>query len=121
MRRTAIYGDGWLPQGTRRKDLKAQIDTITEIRAEHRDGAPIDIGTIAEPVYVTESEGQDPGWDVPGYLTVGGPEQIAAFLQPLVDMGVNKLQVSFRVRSSAEFAEQLERFGAEVAPLLTIS
>jgi hypothetical protein len=33
-------------------------------------------------------------------------------------MGVNHLQISFRVRSVAEFIEQTQRFGATVAPLL---
>ena len=119
LRRTAIYGDGWLPQGTRRKDLKGQIDTIHEIRAEHRGGAPIDLGTIAEPLYVLESEGQDPGWDLPGYVMAGGPERIAESLNELCAMGVNKLQIAFRVRSSDEFIEQTQRFGELVAPLLT--
>ena len=119
LRRTAIYGDGWLPQGTRRKDLKGQIDTIREIRAEHREGAPLDIGTIAEPLYVTETDGHDVGWDLPSYVMVGGPERIAASLNELAAMGVNKLQIAFRVRSSAEFIEQTQRFGELVAPLLS--
>jgi len=118
LRRTAIYGDGWLPQGTRRKDLKGQIDTIRELRAEHRGGAGLDIGTIAEPLYVTEAEGQDVGWDIPGYVMVGGPERLAASLNELTAMGVNQLQIAFRVRSSAEFVEQVQRFGELVAPLL---
>ena len=119
LRRTAIYGDGWLPQGTRRKDLKGQIDTIREIRAEHREGAPLDIGTIAEPLYVTETDGHDVGWDLPSYVMVGGPERIATSLNELAAMGVNKLQIAFRVRSSAEFIEQTQRFGELVAPLLS--
>ena len=118
LRRTALYGDGWLPQGTRRKDLAGQINQILELRAEHRGGAPIDIGTIAEPLYVTETEGQSAGWDIPSYVMVGGPEAIAASLNELAAMGVNKLQISFRVRSAEEFAEQTRRFGELVAPLL---
>ena len=118
LRRTAAFGDGWLPQGTRRKDLAAQISQLAELREEYRPGQPLEIGTIVEPLYVTETDGQDPGWDVPGYVTIGGPEKIAAFCQELVDMGVDHLQVSFRVRSAEEFAEQLHRFGTLVAPLL---
>ena len=53
IRRTAAFGDGWLPQGTRRRDLPGQIARLRELRAELRDGAPIDIGTIVEPIYLT--------------------------------------------------------------------
>ena len=120
LRRTAAFGDGWLPQGTRRKDLAAQIAQLMELREEYRPGQPLDIGTIVEPLYVTETDGQDPGWDVPGYVTIGGPEKIAGFCRELVDMGVDHLQVSFRVRSAEEFAEQLYRFGTLVAPLLKV-
>jgi probable F420-dependent oxidoreductase len=121
LRRTAAFGDGWLPQGTRRADLAGQIATLRALREERRPGCPLEVGTIVEPLYVTEAEGDDPGWDVPGYVTVGGPERIAAFCQELVDMGVDHLQISFRVRSAAEQAEQLARFGGLVAPLLSRS
>ena len=40
IRRTAAYGDGWLPQGTRRRDLPGQIARLRELRAELRGGAP---------------------------------------------------------------------------------
>lgn len=118
LRRTAAFGDGWLPQGTRRKDLRAQIVQLHELREEYRPGQPLDIGTIVEPLYVTDAEGDDPGWDVPGYVTVGGPDKVASFCRDLVEMGVDHLQISFRVRSAEEFAEQLHRFGTTVAPLL---
>ena len=118
LRRTAAFGDGWLPQGTRRKDLPGQIAELRRLRDELRGGAPIDIGTIAEPLYVTETEGQDAGWDLPSYVAVGGPERTASSLNELVAMGVTHLQIPFRVRSVAEFIEQTQRFGETVAPLL---
>jgi probable F420-dependent oxidoreductase len=118
LRRTAAYGDGWLPQGTRRKDLPGQIAELRVLREELRGGAPLDIGTIVEPIYVTEAEGQEAGWDIPSYVTVGGPQRIAEFCNELVAMGVNQLQISFRVRSAEEFCEQTRRFGEAVAPLL---
>ncbi len=118
LRRAAAYGDGWLPQGTPRRDLSGQIAQLKEMRQELRNGAPLDIGTIAEPLYVTESNRQDPGWDVPNYVLVGGAEQIAESLGELVAMGVNHLQVRFRVRSPQEFIEQTQRFGELVAPQL---
>jgi probable F420-dependent oxidoreductase len=118
LRRTAAYGDGWLPQGTPRAKLAEQIAQIREMREDLRGGAPLDIGTIAEPLYVTEKNDQDPGWDLPGYVSKGGPEQLADSLNELSAMGVNHLQISFRVRSVDEFIEQTQRFGALVAPLL---
>jgi probable F420-dependent oxidoreductase len=118
LRRCAAYGDGWLPQGTRRKDLPGQIAQLMELRSELRDGAPLDVGTIAEPLYVTEKSGQDAGWDIPSYVMVAGPEQIIDSMNELAAMGVDHLQIAFRVRSAQEFIEQTQRFGELVAPHL---
>jgi probable F420-dependent oxidoreductase len=116
IRRTAAYGDGWLPQGTRRKDLPGQIARLRELRGELRSGAPIDIGTIVEPIYLSSGGS---GWDVPSWVLTGPAEQVAESLRELVAMGVNHLQVRFMARSAEEFCEQTARFGAEVGPLLT--
>ena len=115
IRRTAAYGDGWLPQGTRRRDLPGQIARLRELREEYRPGAPIDIGTIVEPIYLSSSGS---GWDLPNWVLGGPAEQIAESLRELVEMGVNHLQVRFMARSADEFCEQTLRFGAEVGPLL---
>ena len=63
LRRTAALGDGWLPQGTPRRDLPGQIAELKEMRDRLRGGAPLDIGTIAEPIYLvgTAPEGTRPG------------------------------------------------------------
>jgi hypothetical protein len=34
------------------------------------------------------------------------------------DIGVDQIQIRFRSRSAAELCDQIDRFGAEVAPLL---
>ncbi len=115
IRRTAAFGDGWLPQGTRRRDLPGQIRRLRELRAELRGGAPIDIGTIAEPLYVTSGGS---GADLPNYVLQGTADQVAESLRELVGMGVNHLQVRFVARSAAEWCDQTARFGAEVGPLL---
>lgn len=115
IRRTAAYGDGWLPQGTRRRDLPGQIARLRELRAEYRPGAPIDIGTIVEPIYLSSGGS---GWDAPNWALSGPAGQIADSLRELVEMGVNHLQVRFLARSADEFCEQTLRFGAEVGPLL---
>jgi probable F420-dependent oxidoreductase len=115
IRRTAAYGDGWLPQGTRRRDLPGQIARLRELREELRDGAPLDIGTIVEPIHLT---GKGASWELPGYVLQGGAEEIASSLRELVAMGVNHLQVRFMARSVEEFCQQTAAFGAEVGPLL---
>ena len=119
IRRTAALGDGWLPQGTRRKDLPGQIADLRRLRDELRGGAPLDIGTIAEPTYlVGGGSGGDPGWEQPGYVLQGTPEQVAQSLRELAAMGVNHLQIPVRARSLEEFCDQVAAFGDLVGPLL---
>jgi len=115
LRRTAAFGDGWLPQGTRRRDLPGQIARLRELREELRRGAPLDIGTIVEPLYLTAGGS---GWDLPRWVLQGTAEQVAESLRELVGMGVNHLQVRFMARSAEEWCDQTARFGAEVGPLL---
>ena len=115
IRRTAAFGDGWLPQGTRRRDLPGQIARLRELRAQLRGGEPIDIGTIVEPIHLTSGGS---GWDLPGWVLSGGAEHVTASLRELVEMGVNHLQVRFMARSAEEYCEQTARFGVEVGPLL---
>jgi len=88
---------------------------LRTLRDELRGGAPIDIGTIVEPIHLA---GTGPGWDLPGWVLQGGPDQIASSLRELVAMGVNHLQVRFMARSVEEFCQQTAAFGAEVGPLL---
>jgi probable F420-dependent oxidoreductase len=119
IRRTAAFGDGWLPQGTRRKDLPAQIAELRRLREELRGGAPLDIGTIVEPLYLTgPGTGGDGGLSQPRYVLTGGPDEIATSLRELVAMGVNHLQVRFMARSADEFCDQTRAFGELVGPLL---
>ncbi len=115
IRRTAAFGDGWLPQGTRRRDLPEQIAQLRRLREELRGGAPIDIGTIVEPIHLKVGASD---WKLPGYVLSGGAGEIAESLRELAAMGVNHLQVRFMARSVEEFCEQTATFGAEVGPLL---
>ncbi|MFJ9615614.1 TIGR03619 family F420-dependent LLM class oxidoreductase [Streptomyces noursei] len=113
VRRAAVRGDGWLPQGDRREELPGQIGRLLRAREAAGIAEPIEIGAIAEPVYVGE-----PGWDVGRRTLVGAPERIAASLREYGAMGVRQIQVRFRSRGRSELVEQMAAFGAEVGPLL---
>ncbi|MEW1674431.1 TIGR03619 family F420-dependent LLM class oxidoreductase [Streptomyces noursei] len=113
VRRAAVRGDGWLPQGDRREQLLGQIAKVRRLREAAGIDEPIEIGAIVEPVYVG-----DAGWDVGRRTLVGAPERIAASLREYAAMGVQQLQVRFRSRERAELVEQVAAFGAEVGPLL---
>ncbi|MEV1068721.1 LLM class F420-dependent oxidoreductase [Streptomyces sp. NPDC050263] len=114
VRRAALKGDGWLPQGDPRERLPAQIDRIRRLRAEAGIDAPLTIGAIAEPLYVGV-----PDWDVGRRTLTGTPEALARSLRAYRAMGVHQIQVRFRCRGRAELTDQIEAFGAEVAPLLS--
>jgi len=113
LRRAAERGDGWLPQGTPRADLPVAIETIRAHRRKSIGDRPIEIGTISEWLYVGR-----PGFDVPAGTKVGPPEELAAHLRGLGEIGASHCGVRFRVRSCDELIEQIEAFGTEVAPLL---
>ncbi|UUU22933.1 LLM class F420-dependent oxidoreductase [Streptomyces sp. DSM 40750] len=113
VRRAAVRGDGWLPQGDPRDRLPAQIDRLRRLREEAGVTAPLTIGAITEPLYVG-----DPDWDVGRRTLTGRPEALAESLRAYAAMGVNQIQVRFRSRSRTELVDQIGEFGSEVAPLL---
>ena len=113
VRRAAVRGDGWLPQGDRREALPAKIARLRALRAEAGVTEPAVIGAIAEPLYVGE-----PGWHVGRRTLTGKPERLAESLREYGDMGVQQIQVRFRSRSVEELTDQMAAFGDEVAPLL---
>lgn len=111
VRRAALKGDGWLPQGDPRDRLPAQIARIRELRQDRQ--GPFTIGAIAEPLYVGR-----PAWEVGRRTLTGGPEQLAASLRAYGEMGVDQIQVRFRSRGSDELIDQIAAFGTDVAPHL---
>jgi probable F420-dependent oxidoreductase len=118
IRRAATRGDGWLPQGTPRAKMPEQIAMLLDHRRRvlGEDGAaaePFDIGTICELLYVGT-----PGWDVGGRVITGEPQKLAEAIRAFGDMGVDHVQIRFKVRSCDELLDQMARFGAEVGPLL---
>jgi probable F420-dependent oxidoreductase len=112
-RRAGERGDGWLPQGTPRKDMPGQIANLLEHRKRTRGDEPIDIGAITEFLYVG-----DPSWEVSKHTVSGPPEKLAASLREFKDMGVDHVQVRFHARSCDELLDQMDAFGNDVAPLL---
>ncbi len=53
----------------------------------------------------------------PGQLA-GAPEPMAERLRKAKSVGINQLQLRFHTRSGQELCDQLDAFGADVAPLL---
>lgn len=115
IRRAALLGDGWLPQGPPKMGTSAAIAFIAETRAEAGLPEAFDIGVNAGPVFVGT-----PDHDVPGYTMTGSPEQIAERLARLTSKGINQLQFQFQGVDASQMCDQIERFGEQVAPLLTM-
>ena len=113
LRRAAVRGDGWLPQGTPRHELAGAIEYLMEHRKPARGDDPIDIGTICEPLYIGE-----PDWDVGPWTISGAPEQVAERIREFKVLGVNHVQVRPRSRTLEELCDQLAALGADVIPLL---
>ncbi|MFF7982073.1 LLM class F420-dependent oxidoreductase [Streptomyces sp. NPDC007901] len=114
VRRAALKGDGWLPQGDPRDRLPAQIERLLRMREEAGVDAPMTVGAITEPLYVGTPE-----WEVGRRTLSGAPDALAESLRAYGAMGVHQIQVRFRSRSRAELIDQIHAFGAEVAPRLT--
>jgi probable F420-dependent oxidoreductase len=112
IRRAGLLGDGWLPQGTPKKDMPDAIRLLTTTRDLAGISNPCAIGAITDFIYVGPA-----AWDVGDALT-GAPDQIAESLREYVAMGVSHLQVRFKARSATELCDQMTAFGSLVAPLL---
>jgi probable F420-dependent oxidoreductase len=97
--RRAARWDGWLPQGTRRRDMPDAIAYLRDQRAQQgRGDDPIDIGGNA---FVKPSV-----------------DETAASIADLAAMGVTDVQLSFRAESCDDVVEQILAFGRDVAPQL---
>jgi probable F420-dependent oxidoreductase len=113
LRRAATRGDGWLPQGTFRDRIAAQIATVHAHRRRVRGDAPIEIGANSEWLYLGR-----PSFDLGANARAGTGEEIAASLRELQALGVAHCGVRFRSRSCDELVDQIDAFAAEVMPLL---
>ncbi|MFD3501551.1 TIGR03619 family F420-dependent LLM class oxidoreductase [Streptomyces sp. NPDC058676] len=113
VRRAALKGDGWLPQGDPRERLPAQIERIRSLREEAAVRGPFTVGAIAEPLYIGT-----PTWNVGRRTLTGPPDTLAESLRAYRAMGVDQIQVRFRSRSRTELTDQMTAFGVEIAPHL---
>ncbi|WP_432137410.1 MULTISPECIES: TIGR03619 family F420-dependent LLM class oxidoreductase [unclassified Streptomyces] len=113
VRRAALKGDGWLPQGDPRDRLPDQIARIRRLRERHGRHGDFTVGALAEPLYLGT-----PAWDVGRRTLTGAPDAVAESLRAYRAMGVHQVQVRFRSRSRTELTDQITAFGADVAPLL---
>ncbi|MEU2428215.1 LLM class F420-dependent oxidoreductase [Streptomyces sp. NPDC007861] len=113
VRRAALKGDGWLPQGDPRDRLPAQIAKLRAVREGAGITDPVEIGAITEPLYVG-----DASWDVGRRTLTGKAEELAEPLRAYAAMGVDQIQVRFRSRSRSELTDQMAAFAADVAPHL---
>ena len=113
MKRAARRGDGWLPQGVPEMGMEKAIELIRAERAKALGDAPIEIGMTSPWLYVGK-----PSFDLGANALSGAPDEIAATLRQRKQLGINHLGIRFRSRSCDEMVEQIERFGAEVGPLL---
>ena len=113
LRRTARYGDGWLPQSV--GPNVELLATLRDLRAEYRDGAPLDIGSIAYPMYLGTPPADN---ELPPGTVQGTADVLAEHLRPYREAGCGQVQVRFPAHSVGELCDQIASFGAEVAPLV---
>ena len=110
LRRAGERGDGWIPQGTPRARMREQIQQVLAHREESR---PIDLGAMAEPIYMGT-----PSWDIGRYSLAGTAREHADRLNELGAMGVSHVQVKFRSQSCEELLDQMRAFASDVLPML---
>lgn len=113
LRRAARFGDGWLPQGVPAMGMETALDYLRRERQRYRNGEPIEVGMNSPWLYIGDAPEE-----LAHHCETGSPERIAELLRKTVMLGVRHVGVRFRSRSCAELLEQVERFGAEVLPLL---
>ncbi|HTO01991.1 MAG TPA: TIGR03619 family F420-dependent LLM class oxidoreductase [Microthrixaceae bacterium] len=113
IRRAALLADGWLPQGPPKMGLTRAIEMISSERAEAGLSEAFDIGITGGPVFIGK-----PGFEVGEYTLVGSVDQVAERLRRYASRGINQIQMQFLGVDASQVCNQIEMFGAEVAPLL---
>ena len=119
IRRTAKLGDAWLPIGLRGTaglepdELGAKIQFLASLAEK----AGRDPGSIS--VCFSTDLGFDYGVEGEGRRTLSGSnEQIAEDIRRYADVGVDYFLFSYRSGSLNEALESMERFAADIKPLV---
>ena len=120
LRRTARFGNGWHPVGAIAasplppEEMTAHLETLKRMtEAEGRDFSALTISYKA-PLYdtaVSDRDGTRRSFS-------GSAEEIAGDIRGFAAIGVHELIFDFRGQSVAGTVEQLQRFTAEVLPLV---
>ncbi|MFO1026547.1 MAG: LLM class F420-dependent oxidoreductase [Acetobacteraceae bacterium] len=120
LRRTAKHGDGWHPVGAIAasplppQEMVAHLATLKRLtEAEGRDFSAIQVSYKA-PLYdtgVSDRDGTRRSFS-------GAPDEIAGDVRSFAAIGVHELIFDFRGSSIAETVERMQRFAAEVMPLV---
>jgi probable F420-dependent oxidoreductase len=120
LRRVARHGDGWHPVGAIAAsplpptEMRAHLATLRQMMAaEGRDFAALHISYKA-PLYDAAVPDRDGG----RRSFSGSPADIAADIRTFAEAGVHELIFDFRGESIAGSIERLQRFAAEVMPLV---
>ena len=112
LRRAALLGDGWLPQGAPEMGFRKAVEFLRSTRAAAGLPEAFDIGMMSESLFIGADD-----WELPaGAYSTTSTSEMANRLARYLSIGATQLQVRFAGRSAAELGEQLERFGAEVWP-----
>lgn len=113
IRRAAVLGDGWLPQGPPPEGMEAGMARIHALREEAgRSDEPFAMGGGAS-IFIGK-----PDFDLAPHFVVGPPEQIAEHLASMAASGVTHPQIRFGSNSYKGFLAQIELFGESTVPLL---
>jgi alkanesulfonate monooxygenase SsuD/methylene tetrahydromethanopterin reductase-like flavin-dependent oxidoreductase (luciferase family) len=120
LRRAARHGDGWHPVGAIAasplppREMRTHLESLKRLsEAEGRDFSELTISYKA-PLYDTGI----PSPDGSRRAFSGDPDDIAGDIRTFAAMGVHELIFDFRGQSIAESIERLQRFAAEVIPLV---
>jgi len=120
LRRTARFGDGWHPVGAIAavplppQEMRAHLDTLKRLtEAEGRDFSALTISYKA-PLYDTGI----PDRDGARRSFSGAADDIAGDIRSFAAIGVHELIFDFRGSTIADSIERLQRFVAEVMPLV---
>ncbi|MFL5286642.1 MAG: LLM class F420-dependent oxidoreductase [Rhodopila sp.] len=120
LRRTARHGDGWHPVGAIAasplppQEMVAHLTTLKHLtEAEGRDFSAIHVSYKA-PLYdsgVSDRDGTRRSFS-------GAPDDIASDIRSFAAIGIHELIFDFRTSSIQETIERMQKFAAEVMPLV---